>query len=74
MPAITGWPDRLSVLFQNLISNALKYHRENVAPHIEISAVQQNGEWHFAVRDNGIGFNQEYAEKDFRSLQTSAYQ
>jgi signal transduction histidine kinase len=65
MPTITGWPDRLSVLFQNLISNALKYHRDDVAPHIEISAVQQDGEWCFAVRDNGIGFNQEYAEKIF---------
>jgi signal transduction histidine kinase len=65
MPTIAGWPDRLSVLFQNLIGNALKYRREGVAPRIEITATQTDGGWEFAIRDNGIGFQQEYADRIF---------
>jgi light-regulated signal transduction histidine kinase (bacteriophytochrome) len=65
MPTIAGWPDRLSVLFQNLIGNALKYRREGVAPRIEITATRTDGGWEFAIRDNGIGFQQEYADRIF---------
>jgi signal transduction histidine kinase len=65
MPTVPGWPDRLSVLFQNLIGNALKYRREGVVPQIEISAVETGDEWRFAVRDNGIGFEQKFANKIF---------
>jgi signal transduction histidine kinase len=65
MPIVLGWPDRLSVLFQNLIGNALKYRQEGVPPRIEISAIQTHSEWEFVIRDNGIGFEQEYADKIF---------
>jgi light-regulated signal transduction histidine kinase (bacteriophytochrome) len=65
MPTVAGWPDRLSVLLQNLIGNALKYRRDGVAPRIAISAVEKHDEWQFAVCDNGIGFEQEYADKIF---------
>jgi light-regulated signal transduction histidine kinase (bacteriophytochrome) len=65
MPVVPGWPDRLSVLLQNLIGNALKYRRAGVTPEIEISAMLVDHEWQFAVRDNGIGFQQEYADKIF---------
>jgi light-regulated signal transduction histidine kinase (bacteriophytochrome) len=65
MPIVLGWPDRLSVLFQNLIGNALTYRQEGVPPRIEISAIQTHSEWEFVIRDNGIGFEQEYADKIF---------
>jgi signal transduction histidine kinase len=65
MPIILGWPDRLNVLFQNLIGNALKYRQEGVPPRIEISAIQTHNDWEFVVRDNGIGFEQEYADRIF---------
>lgn len=65
MPTVKGWPDRLSVVFQNLIGNALKYRRSDVPPRIEIRAVDQGAEWKFSVSDNGIGFEQKYAEKIF---------
>ncbi len=65
MPTVEGWPDRLSVVFQNLIANALKYRRDNVPVRISISAVQQDNEWVFSVRDNGIGFDQQYADTIF---------
>ena len=65
MPNVRGWPDRLSVVFQNLISNALKYRKDEVPPRIEICAVNQGAEWKLSVTDNGIGFEQKYAEKIF---------
>ena len=65
MPVVLGWPDRLSVLSLNLISNALKYTRDGITPEIDITAVRTGKDYQFAVRDNGIGFEQEHAEKIF---------
>jgi signal transduction histidine kinase len=65
LPVVPGWPDRLSVLLQNLIGNALKYRREGVVPEIEISAAPDGDDWVFSVSDNGIGFRQEYADRIF---------
>lgn len=50
----------LQQLFQNLISNAIKY-RASEEPRIRISAEQANGYWCFSVKDNGIGINPQYA-------------
>jgi PAS domain S-box-containing protein len=65
MPVIKGNHLRLRQLFTNLISNSLKYSRKNVKPEIEIEAGKQNDEWIIQVRDNGIGFDQQYSEKIF---------
>jgi light-regulated signal transduction histidine kinase (bacteriophytochrome) len=65
MPTLRAWPDRLSVLFQNLLSNALKYHRDGVTPRVKIKADKARDGWRFAVQDNGIGFKPEYAERIF---------
>jgi signal transduction histidine kinase len=55
-------------LFQNLISNALKFHGKE-DPHIHISAAQKNSRWEFAVQDNGIGIEPQYREKIFAIFQ-----
>jgi len=65
MPTVIAWPDRLNQVFHHLISNSLKYRRVGVTPVVELSAVESAGEWVFAVRDNGIGFKAEYAERIF---------
>ncbi len=44
-------------VFQNLISNAIKYAREGVTPVIHVSGVAESGGWRFTVRDNGIGID-----------------
>ncbi len=65
----------LAQVFQNLLSNALKYRRENVAPVVYVSAERGNGSWVFSVRDNGIGIEAEFREKIFglfKRLHTSA--
>jgi light-regulated signal transduction histidine kinase (bacteriophytochrome) len=65
MPVVMAWEGRLEQVFQNLIVNALKYRKDNISARIWISAEQTPDEWTFAVRDNGIGFRMEYAERIF---------
>lgn len=52
-------------VFQNLISNAIKYSKEGIAPLIEVAATDAGDHWLFTVADNGIGIEQEYFEKIF---------
>ena len=65
LPMVCGETQQLSHVFQNLISNALKYHRQGVAPQIRISVESDGNQVVTAVRDNGIGFEQKYAEQIF---------
>ena len=53
-------------IFQNIISNALKYQRKGSKPEIKISAIEQNEYWEFSIKDNGIGISQENLEKVFK--------
>lgn len=55
LPAVSCNFVHLCQLFQNLISNAIKYRRAGVVPEIEVSATSLDGHWIFVVRDNGIG-------------------
>jgi PAS domain S-box-containing protein len=52
-------------LFQNLVGNAIKYRNGNRAPDVRISAARQDGQWTFAVSDNGIGIEPEDKESIF---------
>lgn len=54
----------LGQLFQNLISNALKFHGKK-PPEVRIEAAEHPSEWVFSVRDNGIGIEPQYAERVF---------
>jgi PAS domain S-box-containing protein len=55
-------------LFQNLIGNAIKF-RSDQAPQIHVSAVRKDSGWQFAVTDNGIGIEPQYAERIFMIFQ-----
>jgi signal transduction histidine kinase len=52
-------------LFQNLISNGLKFHRPDAPPSVEVTSRHAAGFHEFAVRDEGIGIPAEYAERIF---------
>jgi light-regulated signal transduction histidine kinase (bacteriophytochrome) len=65
LPLVVGDPSQLAQVFQNILSNALKYRRVQIAPEIDISARRQGAEWIISVRDNGIGFEPQYSEKIF---------
>jgi PAS domain S-box-containing protein len=68
LPIIVGDPTRLTQLFQNLISNAIRFRSER-PPRIEISAEIRDDLCLCRVKDNGIGFEQQYAEKIFTAFQ-----
>lgn len=59
---------QLTQLFQNLVSNAIKF-RSRHSPRIEIGSLFQNSEWVFFVQDNGIGLEMGYAERIFMIFQ-----
>ena len=64
LPVVTADASQLVQVFQNLISNAIKFGGEKT-PEIHISADKKGGEWIFSVKDNGIGFDPKYADKIF---------
>ncbi len=64
LPVVRADAIQLSQLFQNLIGNAIKFRRTD-SPHIHISARDLGHEWRFSVKDNGIGLDQQYADKVF---------
>ena len=62
---IAADPLQMRQLFQNLIGNALKYHAPGVAPEIKVRAAIEGRQCTVTVSDNGIGFEQQYAEQIF---------
>lgn len=64
MPTIKADPSQMKTLFENLISNAIKF-RSQKKPLIQVRARRQEREWLFSVKDNGIGFDPRYARRVF---------
>jgi light-regulated signal transduction histidine kinase (bacteriophytochrome) len=64
LPTVQADKVQLFQLFQNLISNAIKF-RSDKPPRIHIAAESQNGRWLFSVKDNGIGIDPKYLERIF---------
>jgi len=65
LPVIYQLKSPVLQIFQNLISNAIKYSKEGVPPMIEVVASDEGDYWTFSVKDNGIGIEKEYFEKIF---------
>ena len=69
LPVLKAYPIELQQLFQNLITNAVKFRKKDVRPEIHISAQKTEGGWKFSVCDNGIGIRKEDKEKIFMFFQ-----
>ena len=69
LPIVYGYETALRQLFQNLLSNSLKFKRPDVAPRINIAVVGHDNFWHFEFKDNGIGIEDRYKEKVFVMFQ-----
>jgi signal transduction histidine kinase len=65
LPTVEVDPNQLCQVFQNLLSNALKFSDEE-APRVHVSASLDGESWRFAVRDNGIGIDPTQAERIFK--------
>jgi signal transduction histidine kinase len=76
LPKVLGDEKQLALVFQNLLSNALKYRREDVRPKVEIWTENRAHECVINVRDNGIGFSPAHSERIFglfKRLHKDAY-
>jgi signal transduction histidine kinase len=69
LPSIEADPLQMRQLFQNILGNALKYHAPGVAPVITVRAALTLSSCMITVSDNGIGFEQKYAEQIFGVFQ-----
>lgn len=66
LPVVRADALQMHQLFQNLIGNALKFHKKEEPPRISVGAgFRQDGFYEISVRDNGIGFDEKHAEKIF---------
>jgi len=70
LPEIEADKTQMRQLFQNLISNALKFHNKNEPPKIEIDSLQNdNGFWKILIRDNGIGMKEQHIKRIFKPFE-----
>lgn len=70
LPTIEADPTLMRQLFQNLLSNALKFVRAGVAPIVSVDSRRLADEtWELRFSDNGIRFEPDYAERIFGLLQ-----
>lgn len=65
LPTLHGYPTELKLLFQNLITNSIKFRRPATLPIVSIGAERENGHWKFNVADNGIGIENHFLERIF---------
>jgi light-regulated signal transduction histidine kinase (bacteriophytochrome) len=69
LPIIDADPLQIRQLFQNLIGNGLKFHKEEEAPIVKVYTKSLNGTCQILVQDNGIGFDEKYLDRIFAIFQ-----
>lgn len=70
LPTVDADPSQMRQLLQNLIGNALKYHKADLPPAVYLSSQpNENGDWEISVRDNGIGLDEKFSERIFIPLE-----
>ena len=69
LPVIDSNPIEIKQIFQNLLSNALKFKKKDIIPEVQILCENKSTEWEFSVSDNGIGIKEEYLKKLFLIFQ-----
>jgi signal transduction histidine kinase len=65
LPVVRAYPSQLVQVFQNLIGNAVKYHRPEDKPKVYVDVKPSEQHWTFSVGDNGIGIPEADKEKVF---------
>jgi len=68
LPTVMADPSQLTVLLQNLISNAIKFHADK-PPAVHVSCAEEPDRWVFCVRDNGIGIDPAHQDRIFQIFQ-----
>jgi light-regulated signal transduction histidine kinase (bacteriophytochrome) len=69
LPRLRGQRTLIAAVFQNLIGNAIKFTRPDVAPRVTITARPVGEQWEFQCADNGIGIDPDYGQRIFMIFQ-----
>ncbi len=69
LPVLQADESQMRQLFQNLISNGLKFHKSELPPIVKIESEVMGNRCHITVQDNGIGFDEKYLDKIFTIFQ-----
>lgn len=69
MPVLKAYPLEMKLIFQNLISNAIKFRKKGIAPKVVITHKQVLRGWEFCIADNGIGIAKKDKSKIFQLFQ-----
>lgn len=69
LPTVQADPAQMRQLFQNLIGNALKFHKDGESPRIHIWSTPADSRTRIFIEDNGIGFEEQYLDKIFQLFQ-----
>jgi signal transduction histidine kinase len=69
LPTVPGEESQLAQLFQNLISNGVKFVTSGTVPYVLVTAERDGADWRFAVDDNGIGIETDDADRVFGMFQ-----
>lgn len=69
MPIIYADRERIATVFQNLLTNSIKYSRQEPPPEIRIEWTEQKNDYLFSVIDNGIGISKQNRNKIFNLFQ-----
>ncbi|MCW3016979.1 MAG: multi-sensor signal transduction histidine kinase [Solirubrobacterales bacterium] len=64
-PTVVVDPGLMALVFQNLVGNAVKFRVDGTAPRVRITITEAAGECEVAIHDNGIGIDDEYADRIF---------
>ena len=65
LPTLKVDRSQMEQVFSNLLSNAIKFRKEDERPDIHISVDERPDDWLFSVADNGIGFDDQFADRIF---------
>ena len=69
LPVVIAEQAQMRQVFQNLITNAIRYRSKERAPIIHIAAEKRTSDWIISVKDNGAGFDMTHAERIFQLFQ-----
>lgn len=69
LPVVMADPTHMRQLFQNLVGNAIKFHRPDVSPVVTVRSKVKGGGYEITVTDNGIGFDEKYLDRIFAVFQ-----
>ncbi len=65
LPVLKTYKAAMTQVIHSLLDNALKYSKEGVPPQIKVTCMEEETEWKFSIKDNGLGIDPKFFDKIF---------